>query len=70
MNDNKFITSLISFVCGIIFMSLMVVFELAFTADDDDSIRYKQGQIDAMTGKIKYHLVVQPDSTKTWEKIK
>lgn len=29
---------------------------------------YKHGQIDALTGNIKYELVTQPDSTKTWEK--
>ena len=28
---------------------------------------YKQGQIDALTGKIKYELKTNPDSTKTWE---
>ena len=28
---------------------------------------YKQGQIDAINGTIKYHLVVQPDSTRVWE---
>lgn len=28
---------------------------------------YKHGQIDALTGKIKYELVTNPDSTKTWE---
>lgn len=31
---------------------------------------YRQGQIDALTGKVKYELVVQPDSTRTWEKKK
>ena len=30
---------------------------------------YKRGQIDALTGTIKYELVRHPDSTKTWEKI-
>ena len=28
---------------------------------------YKQGQVDALTGKIKYELKTNPDSTKTWE---
>lgn len=28
---------------------------------------YKDGQIDALTGKIKYKLVTKNDSTKTWE---
>lgn len=31
---------------------------------------YKQGQIDAITGKVNYKLVINPDSTKTWEEIK
>ena len=34
----------------------------------DMSENYKQGQIDALTGNIKYELVTQPDST--WEEIK
>jgi len=31
---------------------------------------YKKGQVDALTGTVKYHLVTKPDSTKTWEEIK
>lgn len=31
---------------------------------------YKNGQIDALTGKIKYELVVQADSTRVWEEKK
>lgn len=31
---------------------------------------YKQGQVDALTGKVKYELVVNADSTKTWEEVK
>lgn len=30
---------------------------------------YKRGQIDALTGKIKYELVPMPDSTTQWKKI-
>jgi len=30
---------------------------------------YKKGQIDALTGKVKYELVT-PDKTSTWERIK
>lgn len=33
-------------------------------------IGYRDGQIDALTGNIKYELVTQPDSTRTWEEIK
>ena len=31
---------------------------------------YKCGQIHALTGRVKYHLVVKPDSTRIWVKIK
>lgn len=31
---------------------------------------YKQGQVDAITGKIKYSLVKQDDNTLVWEEIK
>ena len=30
---------------------------------------YKKGQVDALTGNIKYELITHPDSTKTWEEI-
>ena len=30
---------------------------------------YKQGQIDALTGKVKYELVEHDDGTRTWEEI-
>lgn len=31
---------------------------------------YKNGQVDALTGKVKYELVTNADSTKTWEQKK
>lgn len=31
---------------------------------------YKNGQIDAFTGKIEYRLVINPDSTREWKGIK
>lgn len=31
---------------------------------------YKQGQIDALTGKVNYELKTMPDSTKVWVKKK
>lgn len=34
------------------------------------NIEYKNGQVDAINGQIKYELVNHPDSTKTWERIK
>ena len=30
---------------------------------------YKHGQIDAINGKVKYHLVKQEDNSMTWEYI-
>lgn len=33
-------------------------------------IAYAHGQIDALTGKVKYELVVKPDSTRVWQRIK
>ena len=30
---------------------------------------YRQGQIDALSGTVKYELVVQPDSSRIWEEI-
>lgn len=31
---------------------------------------YKKGQIDALTGKVKYQLVMQEDSTRVWKSIR
>lgn len=31
---------------------------------------YKQGQIDAINGNIKFEVVEHPDKTRTWEVIK
>jgi hypothetical protein len=47
---------------AIAFTILMYGFRM--TVDD----QYMKGQIDAVTGNMKYELVVQPDSTVTWEK--
>jgi len=30
---------------------------------------YREGQIDALTGNIKYELIIQPDSTRVWVEI-
>ena len=30
---------------------------------------HRQGQIDALTGKIHYELITHDDSTRTWERI-
>lgn len=34
------------------------------------NVGYKDGQTDALSGKITYHLVTKPDSTRVWEVIK
>lgn len=31
---------------------------------------YKEGQIDALIGDIKYEVFEHPDKTKTWERVK
>ena len=54
----------LGFVIGVI-MSLILIFIIS-----KHTIFYKWGQIDALTGKVKFELVTQPDSTRTWEKIK
>ena len=53
----------LSFVAGILAMILIILIFI-------NEPRYKEGQIDALTGQIKYELVIQPDSTRTWELIK
>lgn len=44
--------------------AIIIVFAVLLSTES-----YKQGQIDAMTGLVKYKLTTQPDSTKTWEHI-
>jgi hypothetical protein len=53
-----------TFLMGACFSLLFVIVLILISPD-----WYKQGQIDALTGKVKYHLVIQDDSTKTWEPI-
>ena len=50
------IASLVSFGIGLTLWSIDI-FDNA----------YREGQIDALTGKVKYELKTNPDSTKTWE---
>ena len=47
-------------------MLLAIIMMLILGTPDS---RYKDGQVDALTGKVKYELVVQDDSTRTWESI-
>lgn len=41
---------------------------IAYIKISNDS--YKQGQIDALTGKIQYRLEKQPDGSTEWKEIK
>ncbi len=59
--------NLISFLLGA-FLVLVIVL-ITLTLYPESNKLYKQGQIDALTGKIEYELVVQIDSTRTWERI-
>jgi hypothetical protein len=45
----------------------MIFFKILLTIASED---YKGGQIDALTGNVKYHLVTMPDSTREWRSIK
>ena len=54
---------LFGFAAGLFIMLLVIV------QHGTPSYHYKQGQIDAINGVIKYELVVQPDSTSEWIKI-
>ena len=51
------ICSIIVFVLGLLLIVMM-----------SEEI-YKEGQVDALTGKIKYELIENTDKTKKWEKI-
>lgn len=62
--DGDFFAFFIGCCIGVIITCLVIWFY------PEKSIGYKQGQIDALSGKIKFHLVKKIDSTKTWEEIK
>lgn len=49
----------------------LVFFFLALAVYDfnNSSTGYKQGQVDALTGKVKYQLVENEDKTKEWKLI-
>jgi len=49
----------IGLLSGIVFMGTL----LNMPKND----QYRQGQIDALTGKVHYELMMNADSTKTWE---
>lgn len=62
MNDNSFF----AFIIGLIFGGfLFVTIAMNFT---EYTISYKQGQIDAINGKIQFQLKDNPDGTREWVK--
>jgi len=55
---------IIAFLLGILITLAMTACFISITKDT-----YKYGQIDAIKGKIKYHLVKQEDGSTIWERI-
>lgn len=51
------------FICGII---AGLIIATLLTAKESTNEGYKQGQIDAINGKIKYELKENEDKSKTW----
>ncbi len=58
-----------SFIAGLVIGLILCAATFAITRIIVMNDYYKQGQIDALTGKINYHLVTKPDSTRVWEKL-
>ena len=54
---------------GGLIMAFLCVGSVALGIFIGKDVSYKQGQIDAINGIIKYELVTQPDSTKVWTDI-
>lgn len=54
----------LGFVSG---LSVFIFFTLIVPGEGSAS--YKKGQIDALNGKVQFHLVVNPDSSRTWKRI-
>ena len=53
----------IGFIVIAVAIILLITIEIL---DDLEEHDYKQGQIDALSGEVKYKLVTNPDSTRTW----
>lgn len=58
-----------SFYLGLMSTSILyiVISVIGIIAQDFPDRTYKDGQIDALTGKVRYKLITNPDSTKSWE---
>lgn len=52
------------------FSFALLIFCLIIGVFGIEKEHYKRGQIDALTGKVRYVLVTNADSTKTWEEKK
>ena len=53
---------------GVVVSAVLVIMAFKYFGNNHDW--YKEGQLDALTGKIKYELVTQDDSTRVWKEIK
>lgn len=62
MNNYTFWTFCAGIWCGAVLLAI-----LSF-AWPEVTTEYKAGQVDAINGKIIYHIVSQPDGTTRWEK--
>jgi hypothetical protein len=62
------------FISAFLYIVVFCTWTLLMTVINEEKIQkiptYKQGQIDAINGKIKYHLIKHSDGTVVWEKIK
>ena len=47
-------------------LTMLIIFIVLTALSPDGAPGYKQGQIDALTGKVKYVLIENPDKTKEW----
>lgn len=56
------------FICTLVF--LIGVVGIVLLNDVCSIDHYKRGQIDYHNGIVKYHRVIQPDSSVVWEEIK
>jgi hypothetical protein len=54
----------------ILFLAVFLLCFYGYVRTTSENRSYKQGQIDALTGKVQYKLVAMPDSTKVWERIR
>jgi len=59
---DEVINTIFGMIIGMILITVLIVFVW-----DIPECKYRKGQIDALTNKIEYHLVINEDSTRTWE---